>query len=331
LTLLSEHKFGIITAAQLWEDVIALARKPRIHFSGATYHVISRGNNREWVFDTDTEKRSYLALIRDYKKRYPFELMAWVVMSNHAHMLIRINEIPLSKIMQGIQQSYTSHYNHAHKRTGHVFEQRYKAFLCHSESQMLETLHYIHYNPVRANLAGGLNYPFSSHKSYLSPSSSGITDSGVLLELFASNRAECARRYIDFMGKESDDASGIVPKHAKDIDKAACPSRPLQRVIPNVDISELVTVVAELYGVRTQEIIGRSRRRDLSLPRRTLIHFCLNHTRIPMVDVARTLGVSAAAVSKAARLVFDDVPLLSEVLARLEQNDGKPDIHAINC
>jgi len=90
--------------------------------------VICRGNNKEWVFKQEIEKKEYLSLIENYKKRYGFNLYAWVIMSNHAHLLIEVGEKPVWKIMQGIQQSYTTWYNRTNRHSGHVFEQRYRVF-----------------------------------------------------------------------------------------------------------------------------------------------------------------------------------------------------------
>jgi REP element-mobilizing transposase RayT len=88
-------------------------------------------------------------------------------MDNHAHLLIEVDDIPLSKIMQGIQQVFTQHYNRKNKTTGHVFEQRYKSFLCAKDAYLLQLIRYIHQNPVRSKLTGGLNYQWSSHKEYI--------------------------------------------------------------------------------------------------------------------------------------------------------------------
>ena len=83
-----------------------MARKPRVHYDGALYHVIARGNNRANVFETDEEKEKYLEILADYKDRYGFQLYAYVIMDNHVHLLLQIGKNPLSKIMQGIQQRY---------------------------------------------------------------------------------------------------------------------------------------------------------------------------------------------------------------------------------
>ena len=88
-------------------------------------------------------------------------------MDNHAHLLIEVDDIPLSKIMQGIQQVFTQHYNRKNRTTGHVFEQRYKSFLCAKDAYLLQLIRYIHQNPVRSKLTGGLNYQWSSHQEYI--------------------------------------------------------------------------------------------------------------------------------------------------------------------
>ncbi len=159
-----------------------MPRKPRIHYLGALYHVICRGNNREWVFRSEMEKQEYMERIAEYKRRYGFKLYAWVLMSNHAHLLIEVRDVSLSKIMQGIQQGYTQWYNRRHKHTGHVFEQRYKATLCNKDRYLLALIRYIHQNPERAKLEGGLDYLWSSHKSYIVENKNGITDASFPLE-----------------------------------------------------------------------------------------------------------------------------------------------------
>ena len=88
-----------------------MARKPRVHYEGALYHVITRGNNKEKIFGEENEKEEYLRIIKKYKDRYGFKLYAYCIMDNHAHLLIEVGNIPLSKIMQGIQQVYTQRYN----------------------------------------------------------------------------------------------------------------------------------------------------------------------------------------------------------------------------
>jgi REP element-mobilizing transposase RayT len=78
-----------------------MARKPRIEFEGAFYHVIARGNQRQKIFKDEEDFKKYLNLLTFYKERYKYHLYAYVLMNNHVHLLIETREIPLSKIIQG--------------------------------------------------------------------------------------------------------------------------------------------------------------------------------------------------------------------------------------
>jgi REP element-mobilizing transposase RayT len=76
-----------------------MARKPRVEYAGAFYHVIVRGNQRQIIFRGDTDRRYYLERLEEYRQRYGFKVYAYVLMSNHVHMLVETGKVPLSKIM----------------------------------------------------------------------------------------------------------------------------------------------------------------------------------------------------------------------------------------
>lgn len=189
-----------------------MARKPRVHYEGALYHVICRGNNRSWIFKESGEKSKYLEIIKHYKKKYQFKLYAYCIMDNHAHLLIEVGHVPLSKIMQGIQQVYTQQYNKNHKRTGHVFEQRYKAIHCDRDQYLLGLINYIHMNPVRANIESGVDYCWSSHQWYLKGKHDGLTDIGFPLSLFGGNSIQQRQRYMAYMAIEDTEIKEMKPK-----------------------------------------------------------------------------------------------------------------------
>ena len=84
-----------------------MARKPRVEFEGALYHVIVRGNHRRDIFRDESDRVAYLERIEHYRERYRCIVYAYVLMSNHVHLLIETGAVGLSKIMQGIQFSYT--------------------------------------------------------------------------------------------------------------------------------------------------------------------------------------------------------------------------------
>jgi REP element-mobilizing transposase RayT len=109
-----------------------MARKPRVEFDGALYHVIVRGNHRRDIFRDTTDQVTYLERIEHCRERYYFRVYAYVLMSNHVHLLIETGVVGLSKIMRGIQFSYTQRYNRRHRMVGHLFRGRDKAILCDS-------------------------------------------------------------------------------------------------------------------------------------------------------------------------------------------------------
>src|SRR3972149_4620741 len=96
---------------------------------GVFYHVIARGNQRQDIFRDEKDRATYLERLEHYRKRYDFKLYSYVLMSNHVHLLIETQKIPLSKIMQGMQFTYTQYYNRRHRTVGHLFQGRHKAIL----------------------------------------------------------------------------------------------------------------------------------------------------------------------------------------------------------
>jgi len=129
-----------------------MARRPRIHFPGALYHVITRGNRRQGIFLDEKDLEKFLAYIVDYKSRHSFRLYAYALMKNHLHLLVEVEETPLSRIMQSLLFRYTRYFNRRYGEVGHLFQGRYKAIVCDKDAYLLELVRYIHLNPVRAKI-----------------------------------------------------------------------------------------------------------------------------------------------------------------------------------
>jgi putative transposase len=178
-----------------------MARKPRIEFEGALYHVITRGNQRQQIFKATQDYERYVRILDDYKARYGFMLYAYVLMENHVHLLVETKEIPLSKILQGVNQRYTMYFNRRYATVGHLFQGRYKAMLCDKDSYLLSLVKYIHMNPVRAERTKSPEaYLWSSHGSYIGRARGrGIIDSEPVLKIFGEDRRKARKAYQEFM------------------------------------------------------------------------------------------------------------------------------------
>ncbi len=145
-----------------------MARKPRVEFSGALYHVICRGNQRQVIFRNDADRKYYLDSLERYRQWYGFKVYAYVLMSNHVHMLLETGGMPLSRIMQGLQLRYTGYFNRKYNKVGHLFQGRYKAILCDRDAYLLELVRYLHLNPQRMRSPmQAATYRWSSHGAYL--------------------------------------------------------------------------------------------------------------------------------------------------------------------
>ncbi|MCU7960623.1 MAG: transposase [gamma proteobacterium symbiont of Bathyaustriella thionipta] len=143
-----------------------MARPLRIEFSGALYHVTSRGDGQEDIYRNDQDREVYLEVLAEVKKRYNWSIHAFCLMSNHYHLLVETPDANLAKGMRHLNGVYTQRYNRLHKRVGHVFQGRYKAILVQKENYLLELARYIVLNPVRARMArSAKDWSWSSYRA----------------------------------------------------------------------------------------------------------------------------------------------------------------------
>ena len=149
-----------------------MARKARVEFEGAVYHVLDRGDRREAIFEDDTDRRRFLETLGEACGRTGWRVHAFVLMSNHYHLMFETPEANLVAGMRWFQTTWTIRYNKRHRLSGHLFQGRYKAVVVDSqESRYFAVLSdYIHLNPVRARMIGLeerlFDYPWSSYPLY---------------------------------------------------------------------------------------------------------------------------------------------------------------------
>ena len=145
-----------------------MARLPRLTLPGYPHHVIQRGNNKQAIFSTAADYRVLLDLLEENAKKFDVALHAYVLMSNHFHLLATPQTADgLPKMMQAVGRSYVRYFNNTYKRTGTLWEGRYKSTLIQTDRYLLACMAYIDLNPVRAGLVmQPQDYPWSSHLHY---------------------------------------------------------------------------------------------------------------------------------------------------------------------
>jgi len=143
-----------------------MARPLRIEYSGAVYHITSRGNAKKAVFKDDPDRETFLSILDRVNKRYHWVCHAYCLMKNHYHLLIETPDGNVSVGMRQLNGVYTQAFNRRHRRAGHLFQGRYKAILIQKDSHLPEVSRYIVLNPVRA---GGVerpgDWPWSSYRA----------------------------------------------------------------------------------------------------------------------------------------------------------------------
>lgn len=177
-----------------------MPRPPRIHAPGLLYHIICRGNHKRLVFLDDQDFRAYLHRVSEVHQALPFRLFAYALMKNHVHLLVEAGKVPISKVMQSLQQRYTQYFNLKYKKIGHVFHGRFKSIVCQKDAYLLELVRYIHLNPVRAGIVKDPEaYPWTSHNSYLSKKPDDWLDAAAILAQFGKGRQDALANYKTFV------------------------------------------------------------------------------------------------------------------------------------
>jgi putative transposase len=126
-----------------------MTRPLRLEFEGALYHVTSRGDRREPIFDDDDDRVEWLTVFADGLERFHATAFAYCLMSNHYHAVIQTHRPNLSRLRRHVNGVYTQRYNRRHGKVRHLFQGRFKAVLVDQESYFLEVCRYVDLNPVR--------------------------------------------------------------------------------------------------------------------------------------------------------------------------------------
>ena len=129
-----------------------MARPMRLDFAGATHHITARGNGRKNIFRTDRDRRRFLELLAEAVRRFGWLITAWVLMSNHIHLVAETPEPTLSAGMQWLLGTYSQWFNKKHGRSGHLLGGRFHSFLIDKDAYLSEVLRYVVLNPVRAKM-----------------------------------------------------------------------------------------------------------------------------------------------------------------------------------
>lgn len=178
-----------------------MARPLRIEYPGALYHLTGRGNAKQMIYVDDVDRQRFLEILYEAKKKYNCLCHAYCLMGNHYHLLIETVDGRLSMFMRHLNGVYTQYFNRRHKRTGHLFQGRYKGILIENESHLLEVCRYVVLNPLRSKMVSQLlEWQWSSY-----PGTAGLGEVGPWLDVewvrgcFGKKTGKALKHYRKFV------------------------------------------------------------------------------------------------------------------------------------
>lgn len=182
-----------------------MPRNARIDAPGALHHIIVRGIERRKIFNDDVDRINFLDRLGKVLSETDTKCFAWALIPNHVHLLLRTGTCPLATVMRRLLTGHAMHFNRRHRRSGQLFQNRYKSILCQEDAYLLELVRYIHLNPIRAGLAADIKaldrYSFCGHAVIMGKKKKDWQDDVYVLKLFDGKRSTARRRYKIFVQK----------------------------------------------------------------------------------------------------------------------------------
>lgn len=184
-----------------------MPRKPRMYLAGIPSHVIQRGNNRDVCFFAEQDYLFYLEYLEDACKRCHVSVHAYILMTNHVHLLMTPEESQgISQVMQSLGRRYVQYINYEYRRSGTLWEGRHKASLVDAENYLFTCMRYIELNPVRANMVKHpADYRWSSYRTNAQGENSGLVKPHTLYLQIDQNPIERQYAYRSLFEHQLDD------------------------------------------------------------------------------------------------------------------------------
>lgn len=277
------------------------------------------------------------------------DCFAWALIPNHFHLLLRPHTISLSTFMQRLLTGYAVNFNHAHNRAGHLFQNRYKSFVCEEETYLLELVRYIHLNPLRAKIVAALDdldtHRWSGHAVLLGERKLEGQRTDEVLRRFGKRLGSARKYYRQFiedgigMGKRpelvgggwrrSQKAAG-EPRGAESHDDRILGSGEFverlqensalkERLGRKISVSKLLEGIAEIFQIEQERVYWRSRQNQASAARAVCCYAAVRELDISGTQMGKLLHMSRSAVSQAVQRGANILQEQPEIHAELER------------
>ena len=182
-----------------------MPRQARLDIPGALHHLMLRGINKSSIFEDDQDRSLFLQRLEKNITAADARVYAWALMTNHVHILFKSGKQGISQVMRKQLTWYAQYFNHRHKRSGHLFENRYKSVLCDEDNYLLALIRYIHLNPLRAGIVKTIEeldrYPWCGHSAVIGKRECSWIDTYYVLAQFGDTKRKARNEYRRFVGE----------------------------------------------------------------------------------------------------------------------------------
>ena len=263
-----------------------MVRRPRVEIEGGLFHVYNRVASGEPIFSDPEEAVEFIEIIRETKQRDGWSVLAWCVMSNHYHLLLRTGKVPLWRGMHRVQNLFSRRFNKSHGRSGSLWQSRYKAKYVEDESYLGRLVIYVHLNPVTAGVVDKPDeYVFGGHREIKRCSRKALVDIDETLLCFGNAKKEARRSYLSAIraGTAEDAEESRLFWHPfrapGDEDLEVDRTRPMIDFIgrstdierPHLNAEVFVGLVCEILDIDKAHVCSRARDRATARDRRLIV------------------------------------------------------------
>ncbi|AJE02316.1 transposase [Geobacter pickeringii] len=325
-----------------------MPRTARIDIPGILHHVIVRGIERRVVFMDNSDRESFTARLARLLEQTGTDCLAWALMDNHFHLLLRTGPTKLATFMRRLLTGHAVTFNLRHGRVGHLFQNRYKSIVCEEEPYLLALVRYIHLNPLRAGAVGDMEeldrYPWSGHAVLMGNRELAGQQTEEILSRFGCKKAKARHAYRQFvadgiaLGKRSEltggglRRSGSVAGKPESFDERILGGgefierirgelsepRPVGSLLP---LDELINRIAVMCNVDSDALLRRTRVAGVAEARSIVCFVSVREMGYSGAEVARTLKMSRAgvtlAVARGAGLLASDSAIRDNIASKL--------------
>jgi len=318
---------------------VSMPRRPRLDAAGTLHHVMIRGIERRNIFRDARDRKDLIERLSTLLPQTRTACYAWSFMSNHAHFLLRSGPFGMADLMRRLLTGYVVTFNKRHRRSGQLFQNRYKSIICEEEVYFKELVRYIHLNPVRAGIVSTMDdldsFPWSGHSVLMGTREIPWQDTDYVLRMFAKDTAGARKAYHSYVesalgeGRREDLSGGGLVRSLggwTGVVNAKQRTKGDERILGGADfvmsvlrearehmehrfrvrssghtLDTLADMIAVAYGINRRDVLSKGREAPRVEARSLFCHIASRDLGVPVTDLARLLGMTPSAVTYAVR------------------------------